>query len=474
MQGEPEWQSCPRRRKYMQVKLIIIADDLTGALDSCVQFAKKGVKAAVLIDPGSNAEQALREISDAEAAAVNTASRHDRPEIAAEKTADIVRAAQKLGIPYLYKKTDSVLRGNVGAELGSVYEASGIRTLPFIPAFPKIGRTTRNGIQYLNGTPISETAVGKDPFDPVASSEIMKILQKQCGIPLHSLKTGQSCAGRDGICIYDAETDVQMEENGSVLEREDLLSVTAGCGGFSEVLADRLIESGRIQRVQESEQQSDADSMLVVCGSVTQNACDQLRNAISFGIPTLQLPEELLYADQSDSNVFADFAEKASENTEVCRVSVLHSVDLNAETADAVQMQKSQEDEEKPGIKPEDAKSKNVKENRTPMQADHTAKPENHAAKPENRIAKNTGIVTRMILERVNPDILCIFGGDTLLGIMKELGADVIYPEREILPGIVLGTALCGGRVQKIVTKAGSFGGTDVIRQIGEKLCIMN
>lgn len=90
------------------IKLIIIADDLTGALDSSVHFARKGIRTAVLIDMAQGLEPYAG--SDIEVLAVNTASRHDAPEVAAGKIEKIVSEAMELKIPYIYKKTDSALR----------------------------------------------------------------------------------------------------------------------------------------------------------------------------------------------------------------------------------------------------------------------------------------------------------------------------------------------------------------------------
>ena len=59
-----------------------------------------------------------------------------------------------MGIPHIYKKTDSALRGNIGAELEAMMQASGEEQLPFVPAFPQIGRTTVNGTHFIEGVPV--------------------------------------------------------------------------------------------------------------------------------------------------------------------------------------------------------------------------------------------------------------------------------------------------------------------------------
>lgn len=59
---------------------------------------------------------------------------------------------------YIYKKTDSALRGNIGAELGALVAASGQKILPFVPAFPQMNRITKGGIHYIDGVPVTESS----------------------------------------------------------------------------------------------------------------------------------------------------------------------------------------------------------------------------------------------------------------------------------------------------------------------------
>ena len=60
----------------------------------------------------------------------------------------------------VFKKIDTGLRGPIGAELAGLLE--GLRnsgndwSCVVAPAAPSIGRTTRDGMQYENGTPIDE------------------------------------------------------------------------------------------------------------------------------------------------------------------------------------------------------------------------------------------------------------------------------------------------------------------------------
>lgn len=90
-----------------------------------------------------------------------------------------MRQAVAQKVPYIYKKTDSALRGNIGAELGALLRASGEQALPFLPAYPQIGRCTREGVHYIDGQPVAQSVFGIDPFEPVRHSRVADLIGVQ-------------------------------------------------------------------------------------------------------------------------------------------------------------------------------------------------------------------------------------------------------------------------------------------------------
>ncbi|MCL2539494.1 MAG: four-carbon acid sugar kinase family protein, partial [Oscillospiraceae bacterium] len=146
-------------------KLFIAADDFTGALDTGVQFAKEGVSTRVFC----SGEAVFKGV---EVVVVNTESRHLPAKAAEEKVRALTEIAKRAGVKYFYKKTDSALRGNVGAELTGMLHASGESALAFIPAYPALNRITERGVHYIDGVPAAESVFAKDPFEPVTESEV--------------------------------------------------------------------------------------------------------------------------------------------------------------------------------------------------------------------------------------------------------------------------------------------------------------
>src|SRR5436190_3182646 len=100
----------------------VIADDLTGALDTAAPFAAHGWRTCVVPWPGRSARSRSwqRVVGANDVVVVDTASRHVAPREAARRVAAAVVAARRADGGYqLYKKIDSTLRGNVAAELAA-------------------------------------------------------------------------------------------------------------------------------------------------------------------------------------------------------------------------------------------------------------------------------------------------------------------------------------------------------------------
>ena len=94
----------------------------------------------------------------------------------------IVKPAAESGVKYLFKKTDSALRGNIGAELTAMLDATGKSLLSFVQAFPQINRVTVNGVHYIEGIPVDRSVFGSDPFEPVTEANVEKLEQSSAVI----------------------------------------------------------------------------------------------------------------------------------------------------------------------------------------------------------------------------------------------------------------------------------------------------
>ena len=216
------------------IKLLVLADDFTGSLDTGVQFRAKGTR----IRFGSPSNRYFEHLEeDVQVLIVDTESRHLPPEEAAAVVRQIVSDAVRHGVRYIYKKTDSGLRGNIGAELSAALEASGQAFLHFIPAYPQIGRTTRNGIHYIKGIPVGESVFARDPFNPVVHSGVRDVILSQTDVAVSV--TGAPLPEK-GIVVHDAENEEDLTTIATELKEAGQLTLLAGCAGFAAVLPELL------------------------------------------------------------------------------------------------------------------------------------------------------------------------------------------------------------------------------------------
>lgn len=122
----------------------VVADDLTGACDSAVAFARRGRLTEIAID-WRVLPQALPEVLS-----FSTESRDIPESEAVGRLNDLLD-----GSPWLtqqrifFKKIDSVLRGNTFAEIAAVVDRVPHRLVLIAPAFPALGRTSAQAVLHI-------------------------------------------------------------------------------------------------------------------------------------------------------------------------------------------------------------------------------------------------------------------------------------------------------------------------------------
>ncbi|MCL6431873.1 MAG: hypothetical protein K6V36_13595 [Anaerolineae bacterium] len=190
------------------LEFLVIADDLTGALDTGAQFAQAGLHTLVLWE----ASQAPH----AEVLVIDTGTRELPPADARRRLETLV--APWVGVArHLYKKVDSTLRGNVGTELAALLELTGAARAVLAPAFPAQGRTVLDGRLHLHGKPVDLPAGATGgSCATIAALLAARTDLPIAGVPL-SLVQGESvalasflrgCSGR--IVVADAVDDADL------------------------------------------------------------------------------------------------------------------------------------------------------------------------------------------------------------------------------------------------------------------------
>ena len=120
-------------------RIVLLADDLTGACDAGAAFLRSGRSVRVWF--GTSVEFSTPESVQA----FNMSSRALSGRRAAHAVS--IACAALGGDPnaLFFKKVDSAARGPLAAELLAAHRTLGTRAVVFAPAFPAAGRTVRDG-----------------------------------------------------------------------------------------------------------------------------------------------------------------------------------------------------------------------------------------------------------------------------------------------------------------------------------------
>jgi uncharacterized protein YgbK (DUF1537 family) len=226
-------------------KVIVIADDLTGANDTGVQIVKRGHETVTVVDPTLMGDTLANGI------VLDTESRTLPVEEARAAMRDAARALGSRPNALLYKKIDSTLRGHIGAELGALIRELEPDRVVCAPAYPKNGRTTRNGIHFLHGVPIDRTEVAGDPRNPVDTASLPAMLAKDGGprflhVDLGVLRSGQAASlAAERFLSFDCEEQEDLRRIVRAVGETGKRVLWCGSAGLAEVLLEEVLPPGK-------------------------------------------------------------------------------------------------------------------------------------------------------------------------------------------------------------------------------------
>ena len=407
------------------IEVLVIADDLTGALDAAAPFIGAGAEVRTAAPDDLRFEEldtCVRVLS------VNAATRHLDASEARECIASLVRSAVAAGVPYIVKKTDSVLRGNVGAELEGALAAHPSAHLEFYPSLPSMGRVTVGGVHCVDGVPVAQSAFADDPFEPVVCSRVDDIIALQSDVAVVSAACAHAVADRKAVVVHDAATDEELAGSvrGAVAGGAALF---AGCSGVVSALAEALGVPAAPQVARDARA-----PVLAFCGSVNPVSVGQCACAREQGVPTFDVAAaSVLDARWTES---AAFAELARGLRSALGSSSLAVVDASVRATEAE------------------------------LAAAGVAPGEQARA----LTAANLGAMAAKLATSTRVPTLLVMGGDVLLALLEGAGCACARMEAQIAPGVVVSFVELEGMPLHIVSKSGGFGDRDLFTHVAELL----
>ncbi len=410
------------------MKMIVIADDFTGANDTGVQLAKKGARTDVLL----RSDGAISRHADV--LVVNTESRALPAERAAEAVSQALRAwcQSEQTVPIIYKKIDSTFRGNIGAEITAAMQVSGKRLALIAGAIPAAGRITRNGECLVNHVPLLETEFASDPRTPIVSSRIATLIGLQSALPVYECSLEQvrsgaladrliQIAGKErALIVLDAEQESDLQAIALAAFQLPEVPLLVGAAGLANALpAERYLTP--LQQL----------PVLVIAGSMSEATRRQVEQAQRQGrLDVVDADVECLLSPQADAHS-AHIIEAA------CEI-------LLRQRHCAIRTSRRADD----------------RNNIEALAARYALDREELGA----RLSQRIGDITLAILERTRTGGLFLTGGDMATAVANALGAEGYRIQREVVPCIPCGTFI-NSEIDDlpVITKAGGFGSDNTL-----------
>lgn len=404
----------------------IVADDLTGAGDSAVQFAALGWQArltlgdsfAITAVPGS-------------VVAVVTDSRAQHADAARLSTSRAVTALMNAGIDRLFVKIDSTMRGSVAAQVDGALDAWINEHLDSVavvcPAYPRMGRTVEGGLLLVDGAGVETTSVGCDPVTPVTTSALADLLPGAVAI-----QAGQADASEVALLIatagarvvtVDASTDAELSVLAAAIELLGAQAVPVGSAGLAVQMS--RVWGGRVAGTTDrdpSKTRTSAGRIVVVISSLHDVSRAQHAHLLANSTDVITLAptlEEILSTD-SDDGMATWIQANVEPGTSASIIVILSPAEQAAPTELA------------------------------PI-----------------RVANALAAITDAVVSRLGAGSLVLMGGEGARAVLDRFSAESLIVTHAIGEGIPLGV-IDGGRLHglTVVTKAGGFGKTSALTDL--------
>ncbi|MGW0789748.1 four-carbon acid sugar kinase family protein [Streptomyces sp. NPDC002911] len=268
-------------------RVLALADDLSGAAETAIALRVPGRLSLGVPSLPRPADASL---------VMDLDTRQAGPDTAAETVRDAL--ALNAGHRLLFKKVDSLLRGNPASEAAAF--AVGARAVVIATALPGLGRTVRDGVVHLRGAALHTTDAWRAEHRPPPQSVAAALTGLHtAGVPLGTVRSGAgtlsshlrdlATQGLHAVC--DAETDDDLDAIAAATLTLGPGFRALGCGGLAAAFGRLLVPRA-----------SDADApsppppgrpehpLLVVVGTADPTAVAQIAQLTALGAHHFALP----------------------------------------------------------------------------------------------------------------------------------------------------------------------------------------
>jgi len=427
-------------------KIGIITDDMTGTMTCGVLLAKTGIKACSYFSQNN-----LSGAEEQEAIILSANSRSLGKNEAKENVKAAYKALVQYGAKYFTKRIDTTFRGGIGYEVDALLEELPEDTIAIMAAtMPDTKRIVVGGYSIIDGVILTETGVARDILTPVSQAHIPTLMRSQSKYKVgeitlnaiisdQNLRTALERCRLEGnkIIVVDAITTEHLEKIAKIVHELEWNVVCVDPGAFTQQLALCRGFGNKENINKDSDCMVDvtkcAGKVIVVAGSATDVTKEQLKRLTSEDyVVDLSIQAENLIDKKEKSDMEIQSAVLKGDSIlqkDTCKVLVI-------ETAATGCRLNLKEKEREYGLA---------------------------SGQGSSNINDGLGnIVHQIAFNPENKDqIIGIYmtGGDTLVTVLKTLGAagirliDTVQPQTNL--GVIIGGEFEG---IKIVGKGGLIG----------------
>jgi uncharacterized protein YgbK (DUF1537 family) len=372
--------------------IAVIADDFTGAAEIGGIGLRRGLSVVI--------ETAVKEPNGADLLVVTSDTRSMNEAEAVAEINKITKKLEKLAPDYVYKKLDSVLRGNVVAELKAQMKECGKKRSLVVAGNPHFNRIIKEGVYYVNGALLSDTFFANDPQYPTKTSDVCEILGSDKDVKIVSV---DSELPNEGVSVANVANKEDLDLWVKKFDNDLLL---AGGAGFFDVILDRDYPQ---KNAKQDIHYHLGDKTLFVFGSTYPKSDKFLKQLQSLGMYVSNMPDEIYYNNSYDDAIMDMWASNVKKELNDGRKIVVTIDQVPAEGYDDLKW-----------------------------------------------IKERVSILIQRVMLEVDVDDLLIDGGDTTSAILKSLGIAKLEPFCELGHGVIQMRAdkypnMC------ITTKPGSY-----------------
>ncbi|MHA1752761.1 MAG: four-carbon acid sugar kinase family protein [Candidatus Helarchaeota archaeon] len=424
--------------------IYVIADDLTGANDTGVQFAKKGYNTKLLI---FNKQSTIIIPDNLDVFVIDTETRELESKTARKILKSILEKININKKDIVYKKVDSTLRGNISDEIEEIMNILKKDICIFSPSFPSHKRITIGGYLVVDQKPLGLSEYSSNNLKQEENSFIPFLLKKQTNFSVGQVdlkdvakgqktilsKINESYQKGNKIIVIDSTNEEHLKDifaSSLNLDRSVLFSGSAG-------LANHFPNINNKNEDLKMKIENNKGPVIVVAGSrnsITEDQVNYLKNKSIFC--ELKIDLEQIFSNKD--RILDDYATKCIQAIKDNRDLVIHT-----------------------NITYNEEKSINEKL----MLKYHLS-----FRGLEIKIKTFLGELTSKIIKNSNIRNLILTGGDVALGVCKELNIRNLNILAELLPGIPLTIANYKDYKLNVITKAGGFGKEDALYNLINKL----